>query len=180
MELNFDQYIVKDLPFDQPEKYFDLIQKNSSRLEDFFPGTVAANETQDKSREFVKEMKSRLEAKSYFPYVILEKASDHFIGIIDVKNIDWKIPKAEIGYFIDKDFQGRGIISKALELVIWEIEIRHKFAKLLLRIGTQNHASKKVALKNEFQLEGIIRRDFKTRSGQVVDLEYYGRLRKDK
>jgi len=33
-----------------------------------------------------------------------------------------------------------------------------------------------VALKNGFELEGIIRNDYRTTDNKVVDLNYYGRV----
>jgi ribosomal-protein-serine acetyltransferase len=52
----------------------------------------------------------------------------------------------------------------------------YQFKKLLCRANNKNAGSLKVALKNGFELEGTIRRDYKTTEGELVDLNYYGRI----
>jgi RimJ/RimL family protein N-acetyltransferase len=51
--------------------------------------------------------------------------------------------------------------------------------KLFLRTHEKNIASRRVAEKNGFVMEGIIRNDYKTTSGVVVDLMYYGLLKSE-
>jgi hypothetical protein len=38
--------------------------------------------------------------------------------LVDVKNIDWNVPKAELDSFIDSNYEGLGITTKATVLVI--------------------------------------------------------------
>jgi RimJ/RimL family protein N-acetyltransferase len=52
-----------------------------------------------------------------------------------------------------------------------------QFRKLFLRTHESNIAAKRIAENSGFQQEGIIRCDYKTASGEIVDLIYYGRLR---
>jgi RimJ/RimL family protein N-acetyltransferase len=52
----------------------------------------------------------------------------------------------------------------------------HKFKKLFLRTHPTNLAARKIAEKCGFEVEGIIKRDYKTTSGELIDLVYYGRL----
>jgi ribosomal-protein-serine acetyltransferase len=37
------------------------------------------------------------------------------IGIIFIKNINWRIPEYELGYFIDKAYEGQGIMTKIID-----------------------------------------------------------------
>ncbi len=46
-----------------------------------------------------------------------------------------------------------------------------------MRIHPDNIAAKKVAEKCGFELEGTIRKEYKTPSGELVDLLYYGKIR---
>ena len=172
----FENYKIKLLDKDDAEIFFKLIDKNRVRLEDFFAGTVSKTQTLKDTLTYAVEIEKKIVSKQYFPYMITDTNTSEFIGLVDVKNIDWNIPKAELGSFIDYDYQGKGIVSKATNLVIEHIVSEYKFIKLLCRANSRNKASIAVILKNGFELEGTIRKDYRTTKGEVVDLNYYGRV----
>lgn len=75
---------------------------------------------------------------------------------------------AEIGYWIDEDFQGKGIVSKCVKALV-----KYGFEELgLNRIqilcATENKGSGAVALKCGFTLEGTLRKDMIS-NGVVYD-----------
>lgn len=174
MIIEFDEYIIKDLDTDRPDLFFRLVEQNRPRLEDFFSGTVAKTMTLEKTNEYCSKIVELRKSMIYIPYVICR--NDEYIGLVDLKNINMQIPKAELGYFIDRQYTGRKLAAKALAKVIDYQVKKNKFKKLLCRINAQNKSSIEVALANHFELEGCIRRDYKTTQGELVDLLYYGRI----
>ncbi|WP_299885864.1 GNAT family protein [uncultured Lacinutrix sp.] len=174
--MQFDDYKIELLKPNESEAFFKLIDANRRRLEDFFAGTVSKTETLLETILYCKEIEERIIEKSYFPFIIINTVTNKFVGLVDVKNIDWHIPKAELGYFIDAAYEGNGIITRATGLVIDYLMETYRFRKLLARVGSKNIGSIHVALKNGFELEGTIRKDYRTTKGEVVDLNYYGRI----
>jgi ribosomal-protein-serine acetyltransferase len=104
----------------------------------------------------------------------MDKSVSKPIGMLFIKSLDWRIPKAELAYYIDKEYEGKGIISKALNNVIEFAFSVLKLNKLYLRVAPDNKGSRKVAEKNSFKIEGTLRNDFKTYEGALIDLLYYG------
>lgn len=176
METAFDNYTLRILREDDLEGYFQLIDHNRLRLEDFFAGTVAMTKTIEDTEKHIADAISKYEKKNYFPFVITDAATGKIIGSIQVKSIDWNIPKAELGYYIDAEYGGKGIISKAASLVISFCFHELKINKLYIRTYEGNIPSRRVAEKNGFLLEGFIRCDYKTSGGTLVDLMYFGLL----
>jgi RimJ/RimL family protein N-acetyltransferase len=176
MNITFDNYKIDLLSTTESEAFFNLINTNRVRLEDFFAGTVAKTRILEDTLEYCIEIQNRIETKTYFPYMITDINTRQFVGLVDVKNIDWNVPKAELGSFIDSRYEGKGIVTNATNLVIDHIVEKHKFIKLLCRANSRNKGSIAVILKNGFELEGTIRRDYKTTKGEIVDLNYYGRI----
>ncbi|MFC0604996.1 GNAT family N-acetyltransferase [Winogradskyella pulchriflava] len=174
--MTFDNFKINLMQPNESEAFFYLIENNRNRLEDFFAGTVAKTLTLEDALTYGEEIQERISQQSYFPFLITDTTTDTFVGLVDVKNISWDIPKAELGYFIDANYQGKGLTSKAFKLVIDYLIETYKFKKMLCRVGSKNTASINVALKNNFQLEGTIRNDYKTTKGEIVDLNYYGRV----
>ena len=176
MNRTFRNFKITSLDTNESDRFFNLIDSNRERLEDFFAGTVSKTKTLHDTITYCREIEQKMLDKSYFPFTISDLNTSTFIGLIDVKNIDWNIPKAEIGYFIDGKHEGQGVISKSLGLVIEHLSEVYHFKKLLCRSNSRNVGSIAVAKKNGFTLEGTIKKDYKTTKGEIVDLDYYGRI----
>lgn len=177
--MKFDNYLLRPIEKKDIQGYFELIDNNRIRLEDFFAGTVARNRTIEDTRIFVPEVIEKAAGRTYFPFVIIDTTTNTLIGYTDIKNIDWNIPKAEIRYFIDRDYESKRIISKAVTRIIEYCFTELKLRKIFLRTHESNIASIRIAEKHGFAQEGIIRSDYKTTRGKIIDVIYYGLLREE-
>ena len=169
-------YTLKLLTSVESEAFFSLIQNNLSRLEDFFAGTVSKTKTIQDTYQYCELIEQKIANKEYFPHLIIENETKTIVGLIDVKNIDWNIPKGELGAFIDYKFEGKGLITQLTKALVNQIVIEHGFKKLFCRVAPQNFRSIKAVERIGFELEGTIKRDYKTTKGELVDLNYYGLL----
>ena len=85
-------------------------------------------------------------------WAICDKGTDRVIGSIKFEKLDEIKGEAELGYFLRKDFWGKGLMTEAVkELVNLSFE---KFQLKELKIVThvENIGSQKVALKAGFRL----------------------------
>ena len=174
--MQFDHFVIRPLAEQDVDAYFQLIQKNKKRLEDFFAGTISETKTLEDTRRSVLNSIKRASEKSYFAYLIVDTSNNSLIGFLDLKNIDWNIPKSEVGCYIDEDYAGKGITTKASRLFCDYCFDHFKFKKLLIRTHKSNTSAIRLAENCHFQKEGVIRCDYKTSSGKLVDLIYFGRL----
>lgn len=174
--MEFENYNIRIIKKEDTQSYFELIENNRPRLEDFISGIVSKTKCIQDTEVFIDEIIEKNTNEAYYPYVIIETISNEMIGFFDVKNIDWNIPKAEIGYFIDKNHTGKGIAKNTLNEIVSHFFSNHKFSKFLLRIHCENKASINVAEKCGFINEGTIRRDYKKTNGEIVDMMYFGKI----
>ncbi len=84
-----------------------------------------------------------------------------------------------IGYWLDADHRHRGVVSAAVRAIV-----RYGFDGLALRrveIRTDvlNHASRAIAERLEFELEGILRQSYRVRQGHYSDHVVYSMLATD-
>lgn len=156
---------------------FQLIDRNRARLADFFAGTVAATRSLEDTERHLTNILARREARTYYPFAVIDTRSKNMLGFVDVKNIDWNIPKAELGAFMDARHEGQGIASRALAAITRYCFDELAMDKLLIRTHESNTGARRVIEKNGYELEGIVRKDYKTTAGEVVDLMYYGNIR---
>ena len=174
--MQFDNYSIRLLTAQDLEPFYHLVDKNRPRLEDFFAGTVSKTRTLEETEKFMAEISQKAKNRTYFPYVIIENSTNSIIGFIDLKNIDWNIPKSELGCYIDEDYAGKGVTTQAIRLFCSHCFEKYGFKKIYLRTHKDNRSARSVAEKCGFELEGQIRRDYKTTAGKLVDLMYYGRI----
>ena len=174
--MKFENYIVRLIEINDLEQYYLLIENNRKRLEDFFTGTVSRTNTFEETKIFIKENVQKSFAKLYYPFIIENTETNEIVGFIDIKNIDWNIPKAELGCYTDEKYAGKGITSTAFSLVVEYCFKNLGFKKLFLRTHQSNFSAQRLAEKSGFEIEGRIRSDYKTTKGEIVDLIYYGKL----
>lgn len=82
-----------------------------------------------------------------------------------------------MGCYIDEGYAGKGITQKAFSIFCEHCFGEYQFEKLFLRTHSSNTAARAIAEKCGFEIEGTIRKDYKTTSGELIDLVYYGRLK---
>ncbi len=174
--MNFDHYTIRLLETGDLDIYWKLIDTNRKRLEDFFAGTVSKTLTYEDTRNFVADRTKMAEEKKYYPFIIVDNKANEIAGYIDIKNIDWRIPKAELGYYVDEKYAGTGMASKAFSLFLDYCNTEMGFLKLFLRTHEGNTPARKLVEKSGFQIEGTIRKDHRTTSGEIIDLLYYGKI----
>jgi ribosomal-protein-serine acetyltransferase len=174
--MQFDHYTIQALRSEDLDLFFQLIDKNRPRLEGFFAGTVARTRTREDTARYVEEIVQKAAAKTYLPFLLFNNDTRLPIGFMDVKNIDWHIPKGELGFFMDESYAGKGIAAKALELFCTYCFTEMGFNKLFLRTHESNKPARNIAEKSGFLLEGTLRHDYKNTAGELVDLLYYGKL----
>lgn len=175
--ITFDHYRVRFLTAADLGDYFAMIDNNRKRLENFFAGTVAMTKTLEDTKVHLADALDKLAAKQYFPFVVIDDRNQAMVASIQLKNLDWTIPKGEIGYYIDAAYEGQGIITKATGLIADFCFNELGINKLFIRTHESNAGSRMVAEKNGFRLEGTLRRDYKTTAGTLVDSLYYGKLK---
>ena len=161
------------------EEFFGLIDNNRNRIQKTFPVTVSNCIDLNATEEFItKNLQIEKEKLGYYFYV-RNLETNKLIGYIGVKKIDYHISKCELFYLIDKNFEGKGIISKAISEVIGFCFKELKMNKIFICTSKINFGSQQIALKNGFVQEGTLRQEFKNFEGILEDINYYGLLKSD-
>ena len=175
--MTFDNYKIRLIRIEDGEQFLRLITANRARIAEYFPKTSKAVFDKISAIEYIKLKINAADENEHFCFIIEDDAEHKLSGVIFLKNFDWTIPKCELGYFIDKDMEGKGITTKAISEIIKFSFDKLKLNKLFLRTALTNFSSKKVAEKNGFLAEGILRKDFKTETGELIDVVYYGLIK---
>lgn len=104
---------------------------------------------------------------------------DRLAGIIGAYGLDdVERQGAELGYWIGKPFQGKGLATRALQAFIPHFFSTTPFRRLQANVFEGNHASMRVLLKCGFKPEGILRKAV-TKDGRALDMHVFGLLKED-
>jgi len=106
-------------------------------------------------------------------FAIVENSSQEAIGVIGLHKIDWRNGTAEVGYWLWKEYWGRGYGSEAVKLLVkYAFEVMN-LRKLYARVLEPNEASKRILEKNGFKLAGRLRKHHRVPGGDYVDMLIY-------
>jgi ribosomal-protein-serine acetyltransferase len=175
--MDFDNFTIRPLCVEDAQEYFNFINDNRQRLSRYFPKTVTGTQSLESTTSFISDLLIQAENREFFPFIILNNIKKEIIGAIFIKDLDWKASKAELGFFIGWNYEGKGIITKSVALIVDHCFQTMNLNKIFMRIAVDNFASRRVAEKNKFIVEGILRHDFKDFEGELIDMVYYGLIR---
>lgn len=157
------------------EEFYNFIQRNKSTFLGPFPITCNSilrglNHTKQwinsKALEW-KENKSAI-------YIVQNRTTREIIFMVSVFGFDWRVPKCEIAWMLDTQFESLGIAHHSVQLVIQNLLQHSGLQKIICRIEPKNQRSIALANRLGFQQEGLHHLDFRDGNGQLVDVEYFG------
>ena len=100
------------------------------------------------------------------------------IGLIDLKDIDWTNGHAAIGYWLDQDFSGHGIMTQAVRLLTEYAFDALDLHRIEVHVATENTRSRHVPERLGFALEGVLR-GVQRIHGTYLDHALYALVRED-
>ncbi len=111
-----------------------------------------------------------------FQWII--QVNNHPAGWVTLVVSNWEHGLAEVGYALSTSYQGQGIMTDALQILLDDLFQNTLLERIEARCAVENHGSQRVLEKNNFLREGRLKGYFKLR-GRRVDNYVYGLLRED-
>lgn len=113
-------------------------------------------------------------------YALCRSSDGAFIGTIGLMPLaDVEERTFEIGYWIGKEFWGKGYATEAVRaFTAWSFHTFSEILRIEASVFEGNEGSARVLLKAGFQAEGV-RRKAVWKRGQSLDKHYFGMLREE-
>lgn len=132
--------------------------------------------TIDEEEALQRKKRIKFLARESFFFNIYSKGAGTLVGVIALWNIDWSVPKFEIGYFIRTSFEGKGFATEAVNGITRFAFDQLNALRIQITSPLQNEPSWRVAERAGFTLEGIIRNDYRDVDGNLLDSKYYSKI----
>lgn len=159
-------------PDDAPE-LFRAVNESRQHLRPWFDWVDQTNKIEH-SLHFIQKSLHELQYQESLALGIFYKS--HIIGSIGVHHWDHTTKRAELGYWIAKKYEGKGILNKCLIRFIDFLFNKAALNKIEIRFMPSNSRSARVAERLGFKTEGLIRQS-SIRNGKLEDIVITGLLK---
>ena len=157
------------------EESFSVVQENYEHLHTFLHWATEDNSV-EKTREAIRQ--SRIDFAKNEGISCLVFYQGKIIGAIALMNINRDSKRAEIGYWLAKQQQGKGIITKCCRVLIEYAFGELEMNRIEIRCATENKRSCAIPERLGFTLEGVLRQS-EWRHTQFFDMAVYSVLKED-
>ena len=100
------------------------------------------------------------------------------VGMVSLHNIDYLNHSAYIGYWLDEDNVGRGIMTDAVRSLIEYGYVELEINRIEIRAGVDNVKSRAIPERLGFRQEGVIS-EGEYVNGAFIDMAIYGLIRRE-
>ncbi len=137
---------------------------------------VAQEQTPASAETWCRNSQANFLARRDLHFLLFEKASGLVVGATGLHHVEWATPKAEVGYWCRTTHAGRGLMGEAVAALA-EYGFRHLgVVRLAIVTDEENAASRRVAERAGFVLEGIQRHERRAPDGTLRNTCLYARL----
>lgn len=131
------------------------------------------------SETYAREAALRFRNREDLPLGIYRKSDGQLVGNSGMHNIDWDVPRLEIGYWVRTSLRGQGYITEAV-LGITKFAFEYLQAERMeIRCDARNQRSAAVAQRAGYTLEARLRHESRAPDGSLRDTLIFALLRNE-
>jgi ribosomal-protein-serine acetyltransferase len=142
---------------DEPdaEVLFDLTDHNREHLRAWLPWVDGTRTVHD-TLAFIRSARQQEREGDGFQAGIWYRGE--LAGVVGYHRIDWPRRRVALGYWLGKEFEGRGIMTRACRAIVDHALGELALERVEIRAATRNLRSRAVPLRLGFVEEGVVRR----------------------
>ncbi len=125
----------------------------------------------------IREAALRFRTREDLRLLLFRKSDGLFVGGSGLHNIDWEVPRFEIGYWVRTSLSGQGYITEAVNGIAAFAFDQLKAIRLEIRCDARNTRSAAVAERAGFTREACLRCQSRAPDGKLRDTLVFARLR---
>ena len=166
------ELVKPDVKFDMAVELFNMVDKNRESLAPWLGWVDYVKSPED---EFsVVESVAKNDTGKYFIVVDLK-----VVGMLGFVQEHKSKQTVEIGYWLDKDMNGRGIMTRAVkQLMKLAFEIWNA-NRVEIQAAVENIKSRAIPERLGFNQDGVLRQREIVREGEIQDVVMYSKLKSE-
>ncbi|HXS35158.1 MAG TPA: GNAT family protein [Flavipsychrobacter sp.] len=168
-----DDILLRSYEHEDAPELFRAVNESREHLRPWFVW-VDQTTKQEHSLHFIQHSLQQLNNQEGLALGIFYKRQ--IIGSVGMHNWDHTIKKAQIGYWIDKAYEGKGIINQCMTRFVDFLFKKVGLNKVEIHFISSNDRSAHVAERLGCKVEGVIRQSF-LKNGKLEDVIVTGILK---
>jgi ribosomal-protein-serine acetyltransferase len=154
------------------EAIFNLIEKNRPYLRQWLPWVDYSISVED-TKKYIQSSLMRYSNGNGFDLLIL--LNNEIVGVIGLREIDHFNKTTSIGYWLGKDFQGKGLMTKSCRALTNYCFESLNLNRVVVNCATENYMSQAIPERLHFFKEAVVRQG-EFLNGRFVDFFVYSKL----
>ena len=160
--------------------YYVMSQKNRAHLARYEAENVVMSIKSEHDAEVVvRELASEWRARNCFFLGAFDRETNDFVAQVYVGPINWDLPEFEIGFFVDKDYEGQGYVTEAVRATMGFIFEHLNARRVRMECDDTNERSWRVAERCGLVREGHIRENKINVGGKPSGTLCFGLLKRE-
>jgi ribosomal-protein-serine acetyltransferase len=177
LQLDIDEEIcLEEINHSHAQAIFRIVNKNREYLRKWLTFVDSTCSLED-TLEYINKIKATSH-KSTGEEVFAVLFHKRLVGLVGLKKVDWTNRIGEIGYWLDEQYQGNGIMTRSCRKMILHAFEECGFNRLEIKCGVGNLRSIHIPQRLGFSFEGI-ERDGELVNGSFIDMQVYSMLKKE-
>ena len=168
-----DSFHIINLEADDAKSLSEMMVLNFDNFKRYFPITLSKNQSFADSLSYIEEKRKEITLKSEFTFGIKDISNEKIVGLIIIKEINWKTKQGEFAYCISADFENKGWMSKAIQLTSKYGFEALGFEKFQIIAHKSNVGSCKVAENCSFKWIKTLLNEYTPPNENPLDMELY-------
>jgi RimJ/RimL family protein N-acetyltransferase len=164
-ELHTERLIIRAPEVGDAEVVWKAIISSHDALKEWMPWAQSKQtleQTTTNLRQAVADFITREDLRLH----LFLKETGEFVGSSGLHRIDWNVRKFEIGYWIDSKFEGKGLMTEAVERITQFAFEELRANRVEIRCDSENVRSRSVAARLSYTLEGTLHHDSLSADGK--------------
>ncbi len=153
----------------------EAVRESRRELERWMAWARDTRNAQDSERH-CREMQLKWHSREELDYCFHRRSDGLLVGKGGLHTIDWAVPKVEIGYWVRTSCARQGYATEATVALIEMARSSLRANRIEITSDARNAASRRVAEKSGFELEGVRRRSRRDAAGRLADSCLYARV----
>jgi RimJ/RimL family protein N-acetyltransferase len=176
--LESDRLQLRPFRVSDAHQLHEALQESIAQLREhlWFLPWVAEEQTLQSAEVRCRKAEANFLLRADLAYLAFAKSTGRLVASAGLHRTDWSLPKTEVGYWVRTSEAGKGYATEAVgALTSWAL--RGLGAKRVELVTDQlNHASRRVAERCGFALEGVLHSVTQSPDGRLRNRCIYARL----
>ncbi|SDW86896.1 ribosomal-protein-serine acetyltransferase [Marinococcus luteus] len=148
---------------------FALIDKNREHLKEWMNWVDNVQSAQDTAANIERTLQQAAAGDGFRAGIRFE---GDLVGVINYHEVDWGNKKTSLGYWLGEEYEGKGIMTQAVEAFTNYAFDRMDLHRVEIRCAEKNKKSRAVPEKLGFHLEGTLKESERLAGGYVNQVVY--------